>query len=264
MNDKKGMVMDVSYRDFLTFEDFAKYLTKYGYKYDLDSDSDCNKLREIILTLCSDHILRATFYYSGLALVDKGEFEGKENFKYISTKKVNVSGNFIVEKDSLVKLLKTNIPIYLDGQTFHTCTAIEIEGITQISYTENKGEDKNIYFSVRIGGDTNSPTIKIRDLLYLRADIDKAFNHGFLSGFSNNDEIDLLSQQLETDNENLVKAQVRITELETELEQVKSQLKDQTDKPANVAIDEGQGDTLLILGAVMDCIESIAKPNYTQ
>lgn len=33
---------------------------------------------------------------------------------------------------------------------------------------------------------------------------------------------------------------------------------------ANAAIDEGQGDTLLILGAVMQCIRSVAKNNYTQ
>ncbi len=58
--------------------------------------------------------------------------------------------------------------------------------------------------------------------------------------------------------------QAKITELEAELEQVKAQLKEQARKPENVTIDEGQGDTLLILGAVMDCIKEVAKPNYTQ
>ena len=58
--------------------------------------------------------------------------------------------------------------------------------------------------------------------------------------------------------------QQRIAELENELAQVKAQLKEQIDNPANAEIDEGQGDTLLILGAVMDCIKEVAKPNYTQ
>ena len=58
--------------------------------------------------------------------------------------------------------------------------------------------------------------------------------------------------------------QAKIGELQAELAQVKAQLKEQTDKPAHAAIDEGQGDTLLILGAVMDCIKAVAKPNYTQ
>lgn len=57
---------------------------------------------------------------------------------------------------------------------------------------------------------------------------------------------------------------LNIAELETELAQVKAQLKEQINKPANAEIDEGQGDTLLILGAVMDCIKEVAKPNYTQ
>lgn len=42
------------------------------------------------------------------------------------------------------------------------------------------------------------------------------------------------------------------------------ELEKQTNTPANPAIDEGQGNTLLILGAVMDCIKEVAKPNYTQ
>lgn len=49
-----------------------------------------------------------------------------------------------------------------------------------------------------------------------------------------------------------------------QLPDAKESLSQQTDKPAKTNIDEGQGDTLLILGAVMQCIESVAKSNYTQ
>lgn len=65
-------------------------------------------------------------------------------------------------------------------------------------------------------------------------------------------------------SQQLIIAKAEITDLETELAQVKAQLKEQIDNPANAEIDEGQGDTLLILGAVMDCIKEVAKPNYTQ
>ena len=50
----------------------------------------------------------------------------------------------------------------------------------------------------------------------------------------------------------------------SEINKLRAKLKEQTDTPAFTAIDEGQGDTLLILGAVMDCIKEVAKPNYTQ
>ena len=54
--------------------------------------------------------------------------------------------------------------------------------------------------------------------------------------------------------------QARISELEVE----NSQLKEQLEQASRPVIDEGQGDTLLILGAVMQCIRDVAKPNYTQ
>ena len=49
-----------------------------------------------------------------------------------------------------------------------------------------------------------------------------------------------------------------------QLPDAKKPLSQQTDKPVKTNIDEGQGDTLLILGAVMDCIKEVAKPNYNQ
>ena len=82
---------------------------------------------------------------------------------------------------------------------------------------------------------------------------------------------DIYIPKIELDNlfkndisQQLIIAKAEITDLETELAQVKAQLKEQIDNPANAEIDEGQGDTLLILGAVMDCIKEVAKPNYTQ
>ena len=60
---------------------------------------------------------------------------------------------------------------------------------------------------------------------------------------------------------NLTTANEKIAGLENKLAQAKAEL---ANTPVNSAIDDGQGDTLLILGAVMDCIKDVAKPNYTQ
>lgn len=59
-------------------------------------------------------------------------------------------------------------------------------------------------------------------------------------------------------------SQLDVSQLESELEQVKHQSNEKVDTLVNLAIDEGQGDTLLILGAVMQSIKSVAKNNYTQ
>ena len=80
-----------------------------------------------------------------------------------------------------------------------------------------------------------------------------------------------ITQTEPPNNDQLIKAlaaaKAQITSLESDLKQANAdndQLRLQASKPADIAIDEGQGDTLLILGAVMDCIKEVAKPNYTQ
>ena len=55
-----------------------------------------------------------------------------------------------------------------------------------------------------------------------------------------------------------------IDELENQVAELTEKLNGQAEKQVNASIDEGQGDTLLILGAVMECIKEVAKPNYTQ
>lgn len=83
------------------------------------------------------------------------------------------------------------------------------------------------------------------DLKFKRTDLDKLFEG-----------------ELFLPSEEYLKAEVY--ELEEEIKLLKAQLKEQINMPVNAAIDEGQGDTLLILGAVMECIKEVAKPNYTQ
>lgn len=81
--------------------------------------------------------------------------------------------------------------------------------------------------------------------------------------FIKRNELDAL---FETDNQSTRnhtinnKLNQRIKQLEQQLEQSSQQLEQ---AKAN-QLTEGQGDTLLILGAVMESIREVAKPNYTQ
>lgn len=72
-------------------------------------------------------------------------------------------------------------------------------------------------------------TIDIDNVLILRSELDE-----IIGSIKNNDK-------------------ERIKQLEQQLEQAKAN-----------QLPEGQGDTLLILGAVMESIREVAKPNYTQ
>ncbi|MGP5336347.1 hypothetical protein ACTXMM_00055 [Psychrobacter maritimus] len=74
-------------------------------------------------------------------------------------------------------------------------------------------------------------------------------------------EIAKLKEQLEkcaTDKQLL---QDKIEKLENQLKKVNDEL---VSTPADINKKEGQGDSLLILGAVMHCIQDAAKKNYTQ
>lgn len=69
-----------------------------------------------------------------------------------------------------------------------------------------------------------------------------------------------LTQQLEE----LAIANSLIKQQEQDINKLNDQLNNQADRPTNTNKKEGQGDSLLILGAVMHCIQDAAKKNYTQ
>ena len=69
-----------------------------------------------------------------------------------------------------------------------------------------------------------------------------------------------LRQQLEK----LEIANVKIKQQEQDINRLNDQLNSQANGPTNTNEKEGQGDSLLILGAVMHCIQDAAKKNYTQ
>lgn len=78
-------------------------------------------------------------------------------------------------------------------------------------------------------------------------------------------------EKLESENTNLRQqleklaiANAKLKQQEQDINRLNGQLNSQADRPTNTNKKEGQGDSLLILGAVMHCIQDAAKKNYTQ
>ena len=148
-----------------------------------------------------------------------------------------------------LRLGETSYPFHL-----HTCPDPDheefirnISGVGSRLYGMNDKENKEFY-----------PNIHCK-IIFLREELLAIF------------DLDTEKEQLLKIKLELSKAKKRIdalndkiVEIESKNNILKTQLKEQKNMPANAALDEGQGDTLLILGAVMDCIKEVAKPNYTQ
>lgn len=73
-----------------------------------------------------------------------------------------------------------------------------------------------------------------------------------------------LQSQSAATNAEIDELRKKVVELTAENDDLKKQLSSTIDTPPNEIIDEGQGDSLLVLGAVMLCIKEAAKKNFTQ
>ena len=211
--------MKLSGVDVLSFLDLEKYLAQYGYEYNVYNNDNRNNLRTVILNLCSDYMLRTTFYYSGAATISKYRYKNGDDFKITSTVKKNITGDFILDIDSLLKLLQNNEPIYLNGQSFDIFTAIGLDDEPIFhNHREQARKANSHFFSVRIGGEIDSPVIKMGDLHYVRADIDKAIKIGFFDHITGKEQAHAKTQQ------SIIEAQAKIIDLENQLKQVKAEL----------------------------------------
>ena len=104
----------------------------------------------------------------------------------------------------------------------------------------------------------------LKSFLYSKDWIMKGFNDNTLN---DTDKIPAptVKQTEPSNNDKLIKelatAKAKISELETDLKQAKAELIEKSAQKTKV---EKQGDSLLILGAVMHCIKDTAKRNFTQ
>ncbi len=90
----------------------------------------------------------------------------------------------------------------------------------------------------------DSEHISFYDLYYKKSDLDNIFSN--------------------TNESELTKAKEKIKQLQAELAQAKEQLAKQSTNNQIIPANKGQGDSLLTLGAVMECLPIVAKNNYTQ
>jgi hypothetical protein len=109
----------------------------------------------------------------------------------------------------------------------------------------------------------------------LKVDIEEYLKKKKIEAMENDTKMEALeskAEQLEAERttlkyqqtEALEVANAKIKQQEQDINKLNDQLNNQADRPTNTNKKEGQGDSLLILGAVMHCIQDAAKKNYTQ
>lgn len=71
--------MNILIEDFLSVEEVAIYLENYGYKYDLEKQSEYTRLLSKIYDLTNQRNITATFYYHGMLKKEINYFETDED-----------------------------------------------------------------------------------------------------------------------------------------------------------------------------------------
>lgn len=102
--------------------------------------------------------------------------------------------------------------------------------------------DEDDYITITVTKEPFFRTITTDKEVLIRRDYDRFYIHDIISALNSIKKQDILE----------------LSQYGIDLTKEEPVLQKSTD------IDEGQGDTLLILGAVMDCIKVFTKPNYTQ
>lgn len=234
--------------NYLTIEQAIKYVSsKVEYEFLLDNLKDLEAFQ----------IINPVFFFKGFAKFQCSDFSGNSEIGGYFCLSENES--LISNKDILFEkcfLSEPALDYYDSFSDMEVCLDIEKEAKDSgklFKWIRGTGLEVNPYhynFHLYSLDDDGNEIIKSiinpQDIRIKKYELDQ-----WLTENTAQRELDI--------------ARDRILNLETELAQVKAKLKEQTDKLAqHAAIDEGQGDTLLILGAVMDCIKEVAKPNYTQ
>lgn len=115
----------------------------------------------------------------------------------------------------------------------------------------------------------------------LKVDLEKCLNKKQIETMENETKMETSSskiEKLESENEKLKSENASLTrqleelaianslikQQKQDINRLNKQLNNQANGPTNTNEKEGQGDSLLILGAVMHCIQDAAKKNYTQ
>lgn len=242
----RGVSVSYLFKDFLRLEDVGEYLKQYGYSYDAEIEEDYYKLKNTILDLYHENKLNIVFYYDDFAVIKTLRFSKKLSVEEIKEERFEyyISGYFhapevksVIENECYFSIIKSTYGYY------HLYDKEKLP----IHDNEYKVEAGRKFTSIEFGDNLAPSIIEFSDLRFPKADLDKLFNEK--------------NGELKSIKDELVVANDKIADLENQVAQAKAEL---GDKPVSNQNKEKQGDSLLILGAVMHCIKDAAKKNFTQ
>ncbi|MCG3842163.1 hypothetical protein I3249_05160 [Psychrobacter sp. Ps1] len=257
-------VMNILAEVFLSIEDVAIYLEEYGYKYNLEKQHEYRRLYSKIYDLNTQNNVAVLFHYYGMLQEEIEEVEYDEDLYtnepvrvpiYREVHNIHTNDHYHVNTKFLKKILINEEQVEIDRY------------ISKYGDTVSNPQNHEIHYYLH-----SSILLSSRDIRIPKIELDNLFQEVIStnSNISNNTNSmgvpNIIKDNPERDAETYQKldaARATIEQQEQEIVSLKNQL-EQARTPINISNKEGQGDSLLILGAVMHCIKDAAKKNYTQ
>lgn len=256
--------MSILTESFLSIEEVAIYLEKIGDPYDLEKQHEYNRLHSKIYDLNTQNNVAVLFHYSGMLQEEIEEVEYDEDLYtgepvriplYREVNNIHTNTHYYVDTSVLKKILINEERVEVNNYISKYGDIISNSQSREISYYLH-----------------NSISLSSRAIRIPKIELDNLFQEGISTNSSilnNNNSMGIpsITRDKPKNNEELYQeldaAKATIEQQKQEVDSLKNQL-EKTHTPDSISKKEGQGDSLLILGAVMHCIKDAAKKNYTQ
>ena len=255
--------MNILTEDFLSIEEVAIYLERFGYKFDLEKQHEYSRLYSKIYDLTNQKQIAALFYYCGTVDREVSYFEmGEDNNQpitiplYEEWNSKYVDNFFYISRNLLRDILIYEKNITINGRIQEYGADIA-----------DQDQDQDVCYHL-----ADSIQICLKDIRIPKCELDSLFQEDIstTSNILNNTNsmgVPSIIKGNPKSNEELHHelnaAKATIEQQKQEIGSLANQL-EQTHTSTDISKKEGQGDSLLILGAVMHCIKDAAKKNYTQ
>lgn len=239
-------------KDYLTLEDLSEYLNKIGFSYEIVNENEYYRLVNDVSDLLEQHKMTAVFPFTGMT-INKSLYltkvRGGGNGYDIEDIQDDcfIDGYFYLDFNHFLELKNRELKTYNKNFRLYSIKS-QFNPYEEYLQSVSTDDEKRMEFFIP---KVKNNIVKFSDIRFPRLELDKLFIQ--LPQADNSE----LVQQLQAENERLR------AELQKQLKQQAG--KDtQSDTPADgEPTDKGQGDSLLILGAVMETMPKL-KPNYTQ
>ncbi len=256
--------MSILTESFLSIEEVAIYLEKFGYNYDLEKQHEYKRLYSKIYDLNTQNNVAVLFHYYGMLQEKIEEVEYDEDLCtgepvrspiYQEVNSVHTNAHYYIDTAVLKKILINEERVEVDN-----C-------ISKYGDTTSNSQSQEISYYLN-----NSISLSSRDIRIPKIELDNLFQEDISTNtniLNNSNSMGVPSiikgkpKSKEELYQELDAAKATIEQQKQEIGSLQNQL-EQTHTPTDISKKEGQGDSLLILGAVMHCIKEAAKKNYTQ